>query len=160
MADEVRIEGLKEAREALKRMEDPERTRAYKAATAEIAESIVIPKARANADTRMQRRAAGTLEAVKSELGAAVRLGKGFAGSFGAEFGADRNQRRVGRPRGTVAPVQGWNQFQPWRGSDTGAGYFLWPAIREQTPKIINRYAEMFDELFGEDGNGNRSGGG
>ncbi len=154
MADEVRIDGLKEARDALKRMADPEKTRAYKAATADIAESIVIPKARANADTRMQRRAAATLQAVKTDVAAAVRLGKGFAGSFGAEFGADRNQRRMGRPGGKVAPVQGWNQFQPWRGSDTGAGYFLWPAIREQTPKIINRYAEMFDELFGDDGQG------
>jgi hypothetical protein len=154
MGDEVRIEGLKEARAALKRMADPEKTRQYRLATADIAESIVIPQARANADTRMQRRAAGTLQPVKTDLGAAVRLGKGFPGAMGAEFGADRNQRRIGRPRGTVAPVQGWNQFEPWRGSDTGAGYFLWPAIREQTPKIINRYADMFDELFGDDSTG------
>ena len=48
--------------------------------------------------------------------------------------------------------VAGWNQFKPWRGSDTGAGYFLYPSIREQEDEIVNRYDEMFRKLFDEDG--------
>jgi hypothetical protein len=150
--DRIQFDGFDEARRRLKQIGDVERTREYKLASAEIVSEVVIPAAQANASTRMERRAAQTLVAVKSDSGGAVRLGGKFPGALGAEFGADRNQRRLGRPHGTVAPVTGWNQFKPWRGSDSGAGYFLWPAIREQEGEIINRYSKLFDELFGDEG--------
>jgi hypothetical protein len=149
--DAVGMEGFDEARRALKKLEDPERTRQYKTTNREIANDVVIPAARANASNRMERRAAGTLTATAD---GAVRLGKGFPPALGAEFGSDRNQRRQGRPHGKTAPVTGWNQFKPWRGSDAGAGYFLWPAIREQTDEIVNRYDKLFRELFDDDGSG------
>jgi len=151
VGDMVRMEGFDEARRALKRMEDVDRSREYKAASKEIAE-LIVREARGNASTRMERRAAQTLQPVALEAGAAVRLGKGFPPALGAEFGADRNQRRLGRPHGTVAPVTGWNQFKPWKGSDTGAGYFMWPAIRANADEIVNRYTALFDELFDEKG--------
>lgn len=44
---------------------------------------------------------------------------------WGAEFGA-----RVHR------------QFQPWRGSGQGAGYFLWPTVRDESDETIERYGE------------------
>jgi hypothetical protein len=153
MADPVSFDGFDEAKRALAKLGDPEKSRAYKTANYDIAKEVVIPAARRNASTKLERRAAQTLEAVRTAAGGSVRLGKGFEGALGAEFGADRNQRRRGRPGGKSAPVTGWNQFQPWRGSDTAAGYFLWPAIREQTDEIINRYARLFEELFDEDGN-------
>lgn len=146
------FEGFDEARRQLAKMGDVDKSRDYKLAGFNIAKDVVIPKARANARTKMQRRAARTLEPVSLAAGGAVRLGKGFAGALGAEFGADRNQRRMGRPHGKVAPVKGWNQFEPWRGNDTGAGYFLWPAIRQQSDEILNRYTALFDELFDENG--------
>ena len=149
MPDAVEYDGFDEARRALKRLEDVERTRQYKVANREIANDVVIPAARANASTKMERRAASTLAATGD---GAVRLGKGFPGALGAEFGADRNQRRLGRPHGKTVPVTGWQQFKPWRGSDNGAGYFLWPAIREQTDEIVNRYDQLFRELFDDDG--------
>lgn len=151
MPDGVEFEGFDEFRRALKKIEDPEKTRAYKVASAEVAD-LVIAAAKDKASTRMERRAAATLVPVLSAAGGAVRLGGGFEGAFGAEFGADRNQRRQGRPHGTPAVVAGWNQFKPWRGSDTGAGYFLYPSIREQEDEIVNRYDEMFRKLFDEDG--------
>lgn len=154
MAEPVQFDGFDEARRRLKKLDDVEKTREYKTANWQIANDVVLPAAKANASTRMERRAAGTLVAVRTAAGGSVRLGGGFAGALGAEFGADRNQRRLGRPRGTVAPVTGWNQFKPWRGSDRGAGYFLWPAIREQEDEIINRYTKLFDELFGDEGEG------
>lgn len=150
MAGAVQFDGFDEFRKRLKAMDDVEKTREYKVASWAIADEVVIPAAQANASTRMERRAAQTLVAVKTASGGAVRLGGKFPGALGAEFGADRNQRRLGRPRGTVAPVTGWQQFKPWRGSDSDAGYFLWPAIREQSDEIVNRYGELFRKLFEE----------
>lgn len=152
MADPVGYDGFDEARRALKKMQDPEKSREYKQANFDIANEVVIPAARANASTRLQRRAAGTLVAVRTESGGSVRLGQGFPAALGAEFGADRNQpRRVFR-YGKSFTASGFNQFNPWRGSDGDAGYFLWPAIREQEGEIINRYDRLFRDLFDEGG--------
>ena len=151
MTERINIEGLKATQKKLKQLGDVEKTRQYKLENAKIADEVVIPAAKAKASTRMEQRAAGTLVAVKTASGGAVRLGKKFPAARGAEFGAQRNQARMGRPGGKVTTVTGWNQFKPWRGSDREAGYFLWPAIREQEPKIINRYSKLFEELFDED---------
>ena len=47
---------------------------------------------------------------------------------WGAEFGGGR------RPTTT--------QFLPWRGSGTGAGYFLWPTVRGDRQFISDAYEE------------------
>jgi hypothetical protein len=53
---------------------------------------------------------------------------------WGAEFGGQR------RPT--------TQQFQPWRGSSTGAGYFLWPSIRANSADIQERYSQaLLDAL-------------
>jgi hypothetical protein len=155
VADPVSFDGFDEAKRALAKLGDVEKSRAYKTANFDIANEVVIPAAMANARAlgKMQVKAAQTLKALRTASGGSVSLGKGFAGALGAEFGADRNQRRQGRPHGKSAPVTGWQQFEPWRGSSTGAGYFLWPAIRQETDEIVNRYKKLFDELFDEDGN-------
>jgi hypothetical protein len=150
VADPIRIEGLAEARKQLKKMADVDKTREYKLANARIAQNIVIPAAQARASTRMEQRAASTLVAVKSATGGAVRLGKGFQAAFGAEFGAQRNQARQGRPGGVVATVSGWNQFKAWRGSGGEAGFFLWPGIRDKTDEIVREYGELYEDLFDE----------
>ena len=154
MPDGIEFEGLKETREALKKLGNVEKTRAYKLAGYEIARDVVIPAAQGKASRRMERRAAATLKAKKVSTGGAVELGKGFEGALGAEFGAYRNQWRTWQREGTTVTGRGWQQFQPWRGSDGGAGYFLWPAIRDQTDEIVNRYADMIEKLWEEDGNG------
>jgi len=151
--DRIRIEGLNETRAAVKRLADPEKTRQYKAVGFTIARDVVIPAAKGKASNRLERRAAGTLKPVRTVTGGAVRLGGGFPAALGAEFGANRNQTRAGNPGGRPAQVRGWNQFQPWRGSDAGAGYFMWPAIREQTGEIVNRWADMIEKLW-EDNDG------
>lgn len=152
MPEPIGWEGLNELRAKLKKIGDVDKSRQYKLAGFEVARDIVIPAAKANAATRMERRAAGTLEPLKTESGGAVRLGKGFPGALGAEFGADRNQRRRGRPHGKDAPVLGWNQFRAWKGNGSEAGYFMWPAIREQTDEIVNRYTQLIEDLWDEDG--------
>jgi hypothetical protein len=53
---------------------------------------------------------------------------------WGAEYGGQR------RPT--------TQQFQPWRGSSRGAGYFLWPAIRARSDDIDERYSQaLLDAL-------------
>lgn len=64
---------------------------------------------------------------------AGVRLG-GHPAAMGAEFG--------GRGRPTT------QQFQPWRGSGSGAGYFLFPAIRANADRITETYEGMVDDLL------------
>lgn len=150
MPDVVQIVGLKETQAALKKLGDVSKSKAFKETGYEIAQDVVIPTAKGNASNRMERRAAGTLKALRVTTGGAVRLGEGFPGALGAEFGAFRNQlRNVGGRQ-----VRGWQQFKPWRGSDAGAGYFLWPAIREQTDAIVGRYGDLFEKLWEEGGDG------
>ncbi len=48
----------------------------------------------------------------------------------GAEFGSIRHP-----------------QFKPWRGNGEEGGYFLYPSIRELSPRILREYAEGFDAI-------------
>ena len=48
---------------------------------------------------------------------------------WGAEFGSDRS-----------------DQFSPWGGNDTSAGYFLWPSIRGD--EIAEEYGKAFDRAM------------
>lgn len=50
---------------------------------------------------------------------------------WGAEFGAIQHE-----------------QFQAWRGNDEGAGYFLFPAIRQDSDWIDERYGEALDKAM------------
>lgn len=47
---------------------------------------------------------------------------------WGAEFGGGR------RPS--------TRQFSPWRGNGEGAGYFLWPTVRENADETMERYGD------------------
>lgn len=58
-----------------------------------------------------------------------IRLGgSGYPMAFGAEYGGQR------RPT--------TRQFQPFRGSGQGAGYFLWRTVHDQNARINDRYSE------------------
>lgn len=197
MPQGIEATGIKEAIKAAKAVGDVERTKAFKAASAEAA-NLVVKGARSQASNRMERRAATTaLDALVRSNQPAVRLSASkFPGALGAEFGANRNQRRLlkntgGRAtvvRGDVAATRrrveaqtvqydrygapmtvkkrarkygatavqvtgtilGWNQFKPWRGSGSNAGYFLWPSIRENADGIRELYADVIDKVWNE----------
>jgi hypothetical protein len=55
---------------------------------------------------------------------------------WGAEFGGG------GRPA--------TSQFLPWRGNDTGAGYFLWPTVRGDRAFIEKAYGDAILEATDE----------
>ena len=64
---------------------------------------------------------------------------------MGAEFGSGRNKLRMLPNEG--GDRLGWNQFKPWRGSGQGAGYFLYPAIRDTTPEIVDMYGDAVEQI-------------
>jgi hypothetical protein len=46
-----------------------------------------------------------------------------------------------------IGQVRGWNQFREWRGNKAGAGYFLFPAIRENENNIVEMYGEGIERV-------------
>lgn len=80
---------------------------------------------------------AGGIKATAGVKSGAVSLGLDPAAA-GAEFG--------GRGRATT------QQFQPWRGSGSGAGYFLFPTIRRDSEQINTTYRAALDRVIKEAG--------
>jgi hypothetical protein len=60
--------------------------------------------------------------------------GSAYPMAAGAEFG------------GGARPTT--QQFKPWRGSGSGAGYFVYEAIRRNAPDIGERFAEAADAIL------------
>lgn len=149
------IDGLKETLAGMDRLARLDVQKDLRAEFHRVAEDA-ISEAHRRAHTKMQKRAAGTLSAfnasgkvsASSATGAALRFGGGFAGSFGAEFGAQRNLRRTVSSFGFYT---GWNQFQVWRGSDAGAGYFLWPGIRSAVESNLDVLADAVARISFDD---------
>ena len=136
MPSQIRVEGLKELRRSLKAVGDVEGSREYRLAGKTTAETIVIPGARARAAgishhrtgrSAMFEKAAGDLRPATLAVGAGVRMGRGFPGALGSEWGSSA-----------------FAQFnKPNRG-----GYFLWPTIVEETPRILETYGQANDKLW------------
>jgi hypothetical protein len=84
------------------------------------------------------------MKAARQQKVAIIRLGGNRnPEALGAEFGAAQGVLR----NTTRGVMEGWNQFRPWRGNGSEAGYFLMPTIREDTPQIIEHYLELIDHL-------------
>lgn len=145
----IRVRGLNELRAELRRLDSEDSTEWRKElgrVNHEVAEFVVDragPRMRALGP--MGARAAATLSASRSGVSARLMLG-GASAPFaeGVEFGAISNI-----PRQTVrGTVRGWNQFKPWRGSGSDAGYALFPAMRENEDQIIEMYGDAVDRLM------------
>jgi hypothetical protein len=141
----VRIRGLAELQRDLRRASD-KLPGELADANQEVARYVVVRATmRARRLGPMEARAATTLAAARMQRVGAVRFGGAkvpFA--MGAEFGAAQNVLRNTARGG----VRGWNQFRPWRGSSSGAGYFLYPTIREDRRQIVDLYEKVLDRLF------------
>lgn len=145
----IKVVGLRETLTALKAI-DESMVDIIQVANKKAAE-LVAEKAQAKAATlgRMQAAAAATLKPASLSKMATLRLGnKRVPFALGAEFGAYRNQPRASRRGGRFVSTLGWNQFEKWRGSDTGAGYFLWPSIRENREEILAVHEAQLDKLL------------
>lgn len=144
----LEVTGLKEATAGLDRVARLDVNRDLRDVFSQLT-TEVISEARGRTRNRMQRRAAGTLVQSSSASGAAVKFGAGFPGSFGAEFGAGRNQVRVVNHFGYY---HGWNQFDYWTGNGRDAGEFLWPAIRATIAKRRDSLAEAIAQITTKEG--------
>lgn len=139
----VTVRGLDDLRRELRKLDDDGLIDGLKDANYDIA-SRVVSWARSRATTRMERAAAATLKAGRTQARAQVTFG-GMRAVFaeGAEFGAMRDKLRNTRH----GVITGWNQFREWRGNDTGAGYFLFPAMRDHESDIVEHYADVIEKL-------------
>lgn len=88
-----------------------------------------VPKIVMGGTTRLPARDGAARKGTRQTVGNVV---------WGAEFGSDR-----------------FRQFSPWRGNDTGAGYFLWPTVRAESDSTIERYGDALiravDKAAGRD---------
>lgn len=137
MPEAVRIEGLDEFRKELRKVAGKDGLNALKEVNVKVAEMIVAktkPKMSAKST-----RSAASLKAAKTTNASFVRGGGKSAPMFGGvEFGAHRNQlRNVARGR-----VLGWNQFEPWTGNGSSAGYFLYATVRAASEEITQMYRD------------------
>lgn len=141
--ESIKVVGLKEFLKELKALDEPGLLQALKDVNYEVAQ-LVVSEAQGTASGRMESAAAASLKPGRQAAKAVVSGGGAGTPFFGgAEFGANRNQLR----RSGTRTVRGWNQFQPWRGSGSGAGYFLYPAIRATREQVIDMYGDAVEKL-------------
>jgi hypothetical protein len=130
-SDTVRLTGLDELRKELKKL-DGEWIGELKAANYEIAADIVVPTAKSKASgTRAGSAVVSSIRAARAAKSATVSLGGArVPWAAGWEFGALK-----------------YKQFPRWKGNGDGAGYFLWPTIRERRSEIIERYMTLLEKI-------------
>jgi hypothetical protein len=58
-----------------------------------------------------------------------------------------QHDQRTGSQSRVTGRVRGWNQFRPWRGSGSAAGYWLYPAIRAHNDEIVDEYGDAIDRI-------------
>ncbi len=142
----IEIEGLRQFARELKAI-SPDLDAELKALNFQVASKVKDDAvARAAGQGPMVRRAAQSLRAAKQAARAAVFLGNNSTPfAFGAEFGSAQNRPRSLPNEGTTR--LGWNQFRPWSGSGSTAGYFLYPAIRQDMPEIVDMYGDAVEKI-------------
>jgi hypothetical protein len=132
----VQVDGLVELNRALKVM-DRDLAKDLRAASKAVA-TFVSNDARAAAQS-IGGVAAHVAPSIKASAGA-TSAGVAFGGpaypmAGGAEFGAYQ-----------------YPQFQPWRGNGPGAGYFVYPAIRQDVDRIETEYHNALEHLIAKAG--------
>lgn len=127
--------GLTKLRKALKEV-GPEHAKEMVKTGREVAKDV-SNKARGKA-RGLGGVAAKSATSVRPSAGA-TSAGVGFGGPSapwapGAEFGGGR------RPT--------TQQFEPWRGSGPGAGYFVYPTIRDNEEQIVESYYDGLADVM------------
>jgi len=132
----VRVVGLNDLNRALREL-GPDLQRELKRTNLDVAQ-IVADDARSAALQLggVAAHVAPSIRAAARNTAAGVSFGgAGYPMAAGAEFGAYR-----------------FKQFQPWRGNDENAGYFVYPAIRQDADRIETEYGAAIDKLLDRNG--------
>lgn len=117
----------------------------------------IVEKSQARASTigRLQARAAEGMKASRSAQRAQIATNVDKTQFFfGAEFGAKQNiLRKPRRAAGWAGPgrYRGYRQFLPWKKPGGGnTGYFLFPTMREESPRVVEMYGEEIDRIMAQ----------
>ncbi len=128
----VQVEGLAELNRALRALGGREFQTELRDAGKEIATEV-------SGDARsialglggVAAKTAGSVSASAGFTSAGVSLGgSAYPFAMGAEFGSNR-----------------FPQFRPWRGSGSGAGYFVYESIRRNADQIGEVYQDALDHI-------------
>lgn len=143
----VNVRGLKDLQKALREI-DKQLPRELGTASQKVSQHVVdTATLKAKALGPLEARAARSLKAARQQRVAAITFGGArYPEALGAEFGAGQNIPRPVLRHGRQTTARGYNQFRAWRGSSTGAGYFLFPTIRREGDRVV----ELFDQVLSE----------
>lgn len=101
--------------------------------------------------TFTKKRTRATIVRDNEDIGkVARRVERQYVDKSGKTVGRREGGRQVQLERdksGNIKVIRGWNQFQKWRGNKTGAGYFLFPTIRERYEEIGEIYMDELDRI-------------
>lgn len=128
----VQVHGLPELSKALKAI-GPDAQKELREASKRVA-TFVANDARAAAYSigGVAAHVAPSIKPVGGVSGAGVALGgASYPMAGGAEFGSLR-----------------FKQFKPWRGSSSDAGYFVYPAIRQDADRIQTEFTDAVDDII------------
>lgn len=144
----VHVVGIRDLQRALRDV-DKALPRELRVVHKEVAARVLqVARRNATALGPMQARAAAEgMTAGAEQRSAYIKLRAGArkgAFVFGAEFGAARDTSRS-RTTGTYV---GYRQFRAWRGRGRDAGYFLYPAIRDEGRRIVDDYDRALGDLL------------
>lgn len=131
---EVRVEGLRELQREMRAVERA-LPRELRAASKEAADVVAEGTRRAFAGLGGSApKVVPTVKALAQQRGASVKIGGsssvGGKVALGNEFGSVR-----------------YKQFPSWRGSGQGAGYALFPTIRQRRDEVLETYGRALDRV-------------
>lgn len=130
---DVKVEGLAELNRALKAI-GPDARKELKEASKAAAE-MVAGDARSNAQG---------LGGVAAHVAPSIKAAASVAGSAAVSFGGSAYPMAGGAEFGSIR----YKQFQPWRGNSSDAGYFLYPAIRQNIDLLVEKYTDAIDHII------------
>lgn len=128
----VKVDGLRELNAALRAI-GPEAQKELKEASRKVAE-FVANDARA---------AAQSLGGVAAHVAPSIRPVGGVSGA-GVAFGGAAYPMAGGAEFGSMR----FKQFKPWRGNGSDAGYFAYPAIRQDADRIETEFTHAVDDII------------
>lgn len=133
---DVQVQGLRELNLALRSI-GKEAQAELRGASKDVAETVMSDaRALGMSEGGVAAKVAPSIRATAGVKSAGLGFG-GAAYPFaaGAEFGSKR-----------------FAQFKPWRGAGANAGYFVYPAIRREAPRLEEDYLKAIDELMRKHG--------
>lgn len=129
----VRVTGLNELNRALRDLGGREFQKELKDAGKKIADGVASDA----------RGIAYSLGGVAAKTAPSIKSAAGFT-SAGVSFGGSGYPFAAGAEFGSVK----YKQFRSWRGSGSGAGYFIYESIRDNSDDIVTEYEAAADVIL------------